>query len=205
MKIKKTLAVILTVVMLVLPLAVFSAAEGEMWEITSYAWQSDYSNGDPFCADGLEVYDGMNWYSYNSYPERFSFEPAVVTCAVSEVEVYFDGVLVGTDSVNVGHISDSEVVSFGKNHGCYCAECGKVAYFEEHTVADDGWIPNDDATFLVNETETGICTVCGEKVTRTIDGTAGYLKTFNPEKNPYIIMIIEMIASFISTIKGLAG
>lgn len=205
MKIKKTLAVILTVVMLVLPLAVFSAAEGETWEILSKPYQESYENGDTFCGDGLEIYDGMNWYSYYSEPSRFSFEPAVVTCAVSEIEIYFDGEFVGTTRISVSHISGTDVVSFGKNHGCYCSECGGVAYFEEHTVADDGWVPNDDATFLVNETETGVCTACGEKVTRTIDGTAGYLKTFNPEKNPYIIMIIEMIASFISTIKGLAG
>lgn len=205
MKTKKMLAVMLTVVMLVLPLAVFSAAEGEVWEITNFATQDEYAYGGTYCADGLEIYDGSNWYTYADYSSRFTFEPATLTCAVTEVEIYFDGVLVGVDPVTVSHIPETNVVSFGKNHGCYCTECGKVAYFEDHTVADDGWVPNDDASFLLNETETGFCTLCGEKVVRTIDGTAGYLKTFNPEKNPYIVMIIEMIATFIATIKGLAG
>lgn len=102
------------------------------------------------------------------------------------------------------HTPAEEIVTFGdKYHGHYCVDCGQVADMEEHIIPDENWIPDGNEHFLFNSTETGTCTVCGAKITRTVEESATYTGFLNPEKNPYITMIIEYLSMILNMIKSL--
>lgn len=201
MRTKKTLAILLTAVMLLLPLVVFASAEGTQWSVYTPS-KTNYVNGETIDANGLAVYDGTNTYYYTASPDDFVFVPAVASCGDADITVYYKGVEVGEFNITISHVP-GEISPLNKGaHGIYCSECSQLIKTEKHSVADDAWVPNDDASFLRNETETGICSLCGETVTREKEGTAGYLTLINEDKNPYIFMVFDMLAGLLASFRN---
>ncbi len=178
MKTKKALAVILTVVMLVMPLAVSSfAADG----IISGPVKTNYTDAEYFNPIGIVIsYDGDE-IAYTPGDSAFRFEPALnelVTVDTTEVVVYYNNAPVGTVTISVDHILD-ELVAIDNGHGKFCIGCGQLHEFEAHNVPE--YIPNDDGGFFTLQTETGVCLDCKAEVTRSIPGSEKFITAFDTE------------------------
>ncbi len=99
------------------------------------------------------------------------------------------------------HTPDTKAVILdGNYHGYYCTDCGKLAEKEEHIIPE--YIPDGNESFLFNSTETGTCSVCGQKVTRTVEGSALFLNIISAEKNPIISQILGFISQILNMIKS---
>lgn len=178
MKTRKALAVLLAVVLLVVPLTLSSFAATE---ITSSAIKTVYNDSEHFNPQGLVISDGTNSIEYSPVDSDFRFDPALdklLTVDTESVRVFYKDEYVGSIDVTVEHVL-GELVSIDNGHGHYCLGCGTLCDFEEHNVEE--YIPNDDAGFFTCQTETGTCTVCGGKVTRSIEGTEKFTQIFDFE------------------------
>lgn len=176
MKTRKALAVLLAVVLLVVPLTLSSFAATT---ITSPAIKTVYNDSEHFNPQGLVISDGTNTIEYSPVNSDFRFDPAIdklLTVDTDSVRVFYKDEYVGSIDVTVEHIL-GELVSIDNGHGHYCLGCGTLCDFEEHNVEE--FIPNDDAGFFICQTETGTCTVCGGKVTRSIEGTEKFDQLFD--------------------------
>ncbi len=99
------------------------------------------------------------------------------------------------------HTPDTTVtVLDGNYHGYYCTDCGKLAVKEEHVIPE--YIPDGNEGFLFDATETGTCSVCGQKVTRAVEGSALFLNIISADKNPIIAQILGFISQILNMIKS---
>ncbi len=213
MRTKKAIAVLLAVVILAVPFAVSSYAAPA---IVTDPIKTAYTDCEYFNPQGLVVQDGEDTIEYSPVDPDFTFVPALNEylsvgtnsegADVNEVfvEVYYKNRYAGSVKITVDHVL-GEVTSLSEaGHGQYCLGCGKVHNYEEHDIPE--YIPNDDGGLIIQQTETGTCTVCGEKVTRSIPGSETFLSIFGGEMTEFEVEIISyfyMIA--VTLIQALAG
>ena len=184
MKTKRLLATVLSVVMLLSVFSVVSFAAGPYtFTLTQGPTKTEYYDNERFDPSGISVTvtDSTGATVENvSYPsERFSFSVNLSKKLAEEtetVDVYLDGALVATVPVTVDHKYEKNTSLGSTKHGTKCFGCGYVDpdSMEEHTYDDTAWTPNDDSTFVRDNTESNFCLVCNHEIKREIDGSAGY-------------------------------
>lgn len=227
MKTKKALAVILAVVMLVLPLAVSSFAATENALVTN-STKTTYNDTEFFNPQGLVILVNGVEIAYAPTNAKFRFEPALnelLTVETTEVAIYYDNLFVTTAPVTVEHIL-GDVTEVGNGHGQYCLGCGTLHNFEKHYDYSAGkdanlyepeegdydyvgnWIPNDDASLFLPQTETGTCSVCNAEITRNIPGSARFDTIFDEEalaplEGTILFYISTILISLIEMFAGL--
>ena len=186
MKTKRLLATVLSVIMLLSVFSVIALAVGPYtFTLTQGPSKVEYYDYERFDPSGISVTvtDStgavVETVSYSSYPERFSFSVNLskkLTVDVTEVEVKLDGAVVANVPVTVNHKYEENTSLGSTKHGTKCFGCGYVVpdSMEEHTYDDTAWTPNDDSTFVRDNTESNFCLVCNHEIKREIDGSAGY-------------------------------
>ncbi len=184
MKTKRLLATVLSVVMLLSVFSVISLAAGPYtFTLTQGPTKTEYYDNERFAPSGITVNvtdsTGASVETL-SYPnDRFSFSVNLtkkMTVDTTSVDVYLDGALVETIPVTVSHKYEENTSLGSTKHGTKCFGCGYVDpdSMEEHTYDDTAWTPNDDGTFVRDNTESNFCLVCNHEIKREIDGSAGY-------------------------------
>lgn len=141
--------------------------------------QKVYTDSDMFNPTGLSLKIGSETVVYPTNKEHFSFTvPTDKTLTVDEnsatqnVIVYYDGVEKGSFEITVTHNFEAIVqLEGGTMHGQFCKGCGQLGSVDQCANHVTEWIPNGDAGFLKQESETGTCAICGGKVTRNIPKT----------------------------------
>lgn len=207
MRIKKAIAVLLAVIVLALPLAVVSFAAPA---IISGPDKTAYTDLEKFDPHGIVISDGEKEIAYSAAEEKFSFVPGlnelltVNEMGETKVDVYYDNRYVGSVMVTVDHVL-GDVVSLGDaGHGQYCLGCGTVHNFEEHDIPE--FIPNDDGGLIIQQTQTGKCTVCEAEITENIPGSEKFLSIFGGEMTELEGTIIGYVYTIlVSLIQALAG
>ena len=184
MKTKRLLATVLSVVMLLSVFSVISLATGPYtFTLTQGPSKVEYYDYERFDPTGISVTVTDSTGSLVetvSYPnERFSFSVNLtkkMTVDTVSVDVYLDGALVENVPVTVNHKYEENTSLGSTKHGTKCFGCGYVVpdSMEEHTYDDTAWTPNDDSTFVRDNTESNFCLVCNHEIRREIDGSAGY-------------------------------
>ncbi len=186
MKTKRLLATVLAVVMLLSVFSVISLAAGPYtFTLTQGPTKTEYYDYEKFDPTGINVTitneSGAYVESvpYSSYPDRFQFSVNLskkLTVDVTDVEIILDGVVVATVPVTVNHKYEENTSLGSTKHGTKCFGCGYVVpdSMEEHTYDDTAWTPNDDSTFVRDNTESNFCLECNHEIKREIDGSAGY-------------------------------
>ncbi len=229
MKTRKTLAVLLALVMLVVPFAVSSYAAPAATIVTS-ADVIAYTDIEYFNPHGLVVNDGTNDIVYTPSNKDFSFVPALnepLTTETTEINVFYKNVACGSIAITVGHTLTGKLEHIGNGHGEYCLGCGQLFNFARHTIdvpGDPGSmvfdhvifndeffkaeniIPNDDGGFFVPQTQTGTCDVCNGKETINIPQSEKFLTIFGNEMTGLeadIVLYFYQIA--VSLIQMLVG
>lgn len=227
MKMKKAIAVLLTVVMLVATFSLCASAAGSV-TIVGNPIKTVYKDSEFFNPQGLAVNDGTGDIYYTPDNEDFRFSPAlneflsVDTSNVSEgeiygssqtstqtIKVYYQNAYVGDVTVTVSHDVDTTIYDCeGYYHGHYCKGCAK--FLDKESCADNvaEWIPNDDQGLIKNQTETGKCTVCGNAVTRQIDHSDGFTgilignfpwtDTENEIINYFYMIVVSLVNALLS-------
>ncbi len=207
MKTKKIISVLLVCFMLLSVVSVSAfAAEYYSTSIFKEPYTTFYTDAETFDPSGLVITyalstNGVNMNeNYSAGSPKFSFSiPLDKTLSVSDtsVTVYYDGVECGSVQITVTHASAAKWTSASDTqHGHVCAGCGEIIDLEDHSFSP--WVPNDDARFLIPETETAHCTVCGAEFTREIAGTEGYLSVF--AEYPTLATLIGFISLIVKTI-----
>ncbi len=224
MKTKKALAVLLAVVMLVMPLAVFSFAATS--EIVTKPLKTAYNDSEHFNPQGLVILVDGNNIVYTPADTKFRFDPELdelLSVETTSIDVYYSNELVANIPVTVEHIL-GELTAVGNGHGKYCLGCGSLHEFENHYDYSQGdpdkyepsagdydyvveWIPNDDGGIFVPQTTTGRCSVCDAEVTRNIPDSETFLSIFEGETmsgmESMILSFFNMIV--VSLIQMLVG
>lgn len=187
MKTKRLLATVLSVVMLLSVFSVISLAAGPYtFTLTQGPTKTEYYDYERFDPSGIvvEIKDSTGatvetvYYS-SSVSNRFNFSVNLskkLTVDVTEIEVKLDGTVVANVPVTVNHKYEENTSLGSTKHGTKCFGCGYVVpeSMEEHTYDDTAWTPNDDSTFVRDNTESNFCLVCNHEIKREIDGSAGY-------------------------------
>lgn len=204
MKTKKALAVILAVVMLVMPLAVSSFAANT---ILTSPEKTSYNDSEHFNPQGLSILVGTDLVVYSPTDAKFRFDPALdelLTVDTTEIAVYYNNEFIGKVPVTVDHIL-GELVAINNGHGHYCLGCGVLHDFDAHTVTN--WVPNDDGGLIVQQTQTGTCTVCGAKVTESIPNSEGFLNVFGDMtelEGTIVFVFYSVIVSLVQMLVGIS-
>ncbi len=173
MKIKRTVAILLVAVMLLVPVSVSVFAADPI--MTAGSIKVAYKDTEYFNPQGIEVDDNGTVVAYTPGNEDFFFVPALdehLTADTTEVAVYYKNRQVGSVSITVEHIWGEIKYLDNNYHGRFCLGCGVVEERLAHNVSE--FIPNDDGGFFTDQTETGICLDCGEKITQDIPGTSRF-------------------------------
>jgi hypothetical protein len=187
MKTKRLLATVLSVVMLLSVFSVISLAAGPYtFALTKGPEKTEYYDYERFDPSGIviEITDSTGatvetvYYS-NSLNNRFTFSVDLskkLTVDVTEIEVKLDGAVVANIPVTVNHTYEENTSLGSTKHGTKCFGCGYVDpdSMEEHTYDDTAWTPNDDSTFVRDNTESNFCLKCNHEIKREINGSAGY-------------------------------
>lgn len=211
MKTKRLLATILAVVMLFSVVSVVSLAGGPYtFALTTPPSTVEYYDYEKFDPSGIvvTVTDSTGalvetvYYS-SSIANRFKFSPKLnetLTVDVTAVDVYLDGALVASVPVTVNHRFEENVSLGSTKHATRCAGCGYVIpdSMEEHVYDDTAWTPNDNQTFVKDNTESNFCLVCNHEIRREIDGSAGYDVEFGEYQflhdiMTYIDLLLDLI------------
>ena len=186
MKTKRLLATVLAVVMLLSVFSVISLAAGPYtFTLTQGPTKTEYYDYEKFDPTGINVTitDASGAYvesvAYSLYPLRFEFSVDLskkLTVDTTEIEVKLDGAVVANIPITVNHKYEENTSLGSTKHGTKCFGCGYVIpdSMEEHTYDDTAWTPNDDSSFLRDNTESNFCLECNHEIKREIDGTAGY-------------------------------
>ena len=102
--------------------------------------------------------------------------------------------------VTVNHRFEENVSLGSTKHATRCAGCGYVVpdSMEEHVYDDTAWTPNDNQTFVKDNTESNFCLVCNHEIRREIDGSAGYDVEFGEYQflhdiMTYIDLLLDLI------------
>ena len=214
MRTKKAIAVLLAVVILAMPFAVVSFAADPT--IVAQPLKTQYTDCEYFNPQGIVVeYEGEE-IPYSPIDPDFAFSPALneyLTVAVNGdgedlptnfVEVYYKNKFVGTVEIEVSHVLGEVTYLSEAGHGQYCLGCGKVHNYDAHSIPE--FIPNDDGSLFIAQTQTGTCEICNGKVTESIPGSEGFQYIFGGEMTDFestIIGYFYMIA--VTLIQALAG
>lgn len=193
MKTRKILAVLLVVAVLAISMTVMASAAD--YSVYSNPTKSTYTDNECFDPTGLVVSDGYTNVDYATEYQYFTFSVELdekLDIYTTEIEVFYKGQTCGTVSINVGHAGGEITQINNHHHGQICEGCGGVCKNEEHNVTF--WVPNGDAGLVTSETETGTCTVCGDTVSRYIEGTATFTTIFAD------IEILQTILGLVMTI-----
>ncbi len=186
MKTKRLLATVLSVIMLLSVFSVISLAAGPYtFTLTQGPTKVEYYDNERFDPSGIivTVTDAtgatVETVSYSAGDVRFSFSVNLskkITVDTTTVDVYLDGALVQSVPVTVQHKFEENTSLGSTKHGTKCFGCGYVDpdSMEEHTYDDTAWTPNNDSTFVRDNTESNFCLVCNHEIKREIDGSAGY-------------------------------
>ncbi len=178
MKAKKTLAVLLVAVMLLMSVCVsVNAANGT---ITANPVKTAYTDCEFFNPQGLEVeFDGET-ITYNPNDTKFAFIPALndhLSADVTAIDVYYDNVKVGSVAITVAHVWGDTTYLDNNFHGQYCLGCGTVKERLSHNVTE--FIPNDDGGLFIQQTQTGACVDCHAEITQPIPGSENFDSIFD--------------------------
>ena len=185
MKTKRLLATVLSVVMLLSVFSVISLAAGPYtFTLSQGPSKTEYYDYERFDPKGIAVTvtdaNGMIVETiYYSEDSRFSFSVDLarpLTADTTAVDVYIDSALVASVPVTVNHKYEENTSLGSTKHGTKCAGCGDVIpnTMDEHSYDDTAWTPNEESSFLRDNTESNFCLVCNHEIKREIDGSAGY-------------------------------
>jgi hypothetical protein len=199
MKTRKIIALVMAIALLAMSMTTVAFAE-EAEEETATAYtifsqqaKRNFTDMEYFNPEGIVIQDaaGVNIQYATDY-QYFTFSVELdqpLTVYMTEVEVFYKGESCGFTPITVTHAGGEIVPVNNHSHGQICAGCGQICKNESHSVPY--WVPNDDAGLLTSETETGTCSVCGDTVSRYIDGTATY---------PQIFATSEILVSLLSLV-----
>ena len=200
MKTRKILALVMAIALLAVSMTVVAAAEDEAAETvyTLYVFPNKKVYTDVECFDPTDLVvtdvNGVQ-YAYETDYQYFTFSVELdqpLTVYMSEIEIFYKGESCGALPITVGHAGGEIVPVNNHSHGQICEGCGSICKNENHAVPY--WVPNGDAGLLTSETETGTCTVCGDTVSRYIEGTATYPTIFaNSEILVSLLSLVSMI------------
>ena len=208
-KTKRLLATVLSVVMLLSVFSVISLAAGPYtFNLSQGPYKVEYYDYERFEPDGIYVTvtdaTGATVETvYYSAGGRFSFSVDLsrpLTVETTAIDVYLDGALVASVPVTVNHKLEENTSLGSTKHGTRCAGCGYVDpdSMEEHYYDDTAWTPNEDSTFVRDNTESNFCLACNHEITREIDGSAGYDIEFGEYQFLHDIMIyIDLLLDLI--------
>lgn len=227
MKAKRTLAVLLVAIMLIVPFATSASAASVSLvsgpTITAYK-DTEYFNphGIVVSVDGVEV-------TYSPDNDSFKFVPALdelittadvvmadannaavdengYTLYTADVAIYYDEQLVATVTVDVTHDWGKTTYYDNNYHGRNCKGCGIVdtLTLTNHNV--EQYIPNDDGGLFIEQSETGTCKDCNTEITRKIPGTNKFNSIFSGEYTETESTILTYLSTILVTlIQVLAG
>lgn len=210
MKTRKILALVMAIAILAVSMTVVASATEEVpasaYQIhtkpTKPTSDNPYTDADCFDPTGLVISDGSTNISYDTDEQYFTFmingqeykEDQPLTVYVTEVEVLYKGESCGFVDIAVGHKgSDKKIPINNTHHGEICEVCGLTCKNEVHTV--EYWTPNGDASLIMDETESGECSVCGDRVSRYIPGTATYITAF--AEVDILVTILGLVSSIV--------
>ncbi len=206
MKTRKILALVMAIALLAVSMTVVASAEEAAERPTSvYTIQNTpnltYTDADCFNPAGLTISDGSTTISYDTDSQFFTFSVAddqPLTVYMTQIEVFYKGESCGFLDIVVKHLgsADGEIVYINNHHhGQICDVCGVTCYNESHEEFVDYWVPNGDASLLVNETESGHCSKCDTRVSHYIEGTATYVTAF--AEVDILVTILGLVASIV--------
>lgn len=203
MKTRKILALVMAVALLAISMTVVAFAEEEERVSAFQVYDEPTKNEEGFtdaeCFDpsGLTISDGSTTIAYDTDSQYFTFSVELdqpLTVFITEIEVKYKGESCGFVPVVVRHHATGEFIPQNNHHHVkICDVCGVTCYNEEHTV--EYWVPNGDASLIKSETESGFCTVCGDRVSRYIPETATYQTAF--AEIPILVTILGLVASIV--------
>lgn len=193
MKTRKILALLMAIALIAVPMSVMASAAGS---VTAAPTKITYTDIECFDPTGLVIKDSSGaTVSYATDYQYFTFSVELdekLTIYMTEIEVFYKGESVGFVQITVDHAGGEITPVNNHSHGQICEGCGVICKNEDHDV--EYWVPNDDAGLLTSETETGTCSVCGDTVSRYIEGTATYSNVFATSE------ILVLLLSFVSMI-----
>lgn len=183
MKTRKILALVMAIALLAVSMTIVASAEDErpdsIYQVYTQPIKINYTDLECIDPAGLVVSDGTTNIAYDTDYQYFTFSVEAdqpLTVYMTEIEVFYKGESCGFMPITVTHAGGEIVPVNNHGHGQICAGCGVICKNENHSVPY--WVPNGDASLLTSETETGTCSVCGDTVSRYIEGTATYTTIF---------------------------
>ncbi len=215
MKAKKALAVLLVAVMLLATLSFGASAADEA--IVSGPIKTAYTDCEYFNPQGLVITIDGKEIPYSPIDDNFKFVPGLnekLTVGTS-VDVYYKVVIdvdktaeikVGSIPVEVSHVWGEYTYLDNNYHGKRCLGCAIIdeTTFTAHNVKE--YIPNDDGGLFIEQTKTGVCEDCHEKITVNIEGSHKFESIFtgNLTKTEELIKyIIDVV--LVSLVQMLVG
>lgn len=193
MKTRKILALVMAIALLAVSMSVVASAAGS---ITATPTKITYTDIECFDPTGLVILDSTGaQISYETDYQYFTFSVELdekLTIYMTEIEVFYKGESVGFVQITVDHAGGEITPVNNHGHGQICKGCGVICKNEDHDVPY--WVPDDNAGLLTSETETGTCSICGDTVSRYIEGTATYPNVFATSE------ILVLLLSFVSMI-----
>lgn len=179
MKTRKILALVMAIALLAVSMSVVASAAGT-YTVLFEQNKKTFTDIECFDPTGLVIADANNTQiKYSTEQQYFTFSVELdepLTVYMTEVEVFYKGESAGFVQITVDHAGGEITPINNHHHGQICEGCGVICKNTAHNVKY--WVPNDDAGLLTSETETGTCLVCGDTVSRYIDGTATYPQVF---------------------------
>ncbi|MBO7178915.1 MAG: hypothetical protein J6V78_01125 [Clostridia bacterium] len=196
MKTRKILALVMAIALLAVSMTVVAAAADGDYSLYVHPNKKAYTDAECFDPTGLSIIDlSGNQITYETDYQYFTFSVDLdeqLTIYMTEVEIFYKGDSCGVLPITVTHAGGEIVPVNNHTHGQVCEGCGVVCKNENHRVSF--WVPNNDAGLLTSETETGTCLVCGDTVSRYIEGTATYTTIFaSSEILVSLLSLVSMI------------
>ena len=209
MKTRKILALVMAIALLAVSMTVVASAEEER-PVSAYSIYTmptkptdddPYTDADCFDPAGLVISDGSTNISYDTDHQYFTFSVDLdqpLTIYTTEIEVFYKGESCGFIDITVGHAGSAEgkiIYINNHDHGQICDVCGVTCKNDSHEDYVEYWVPNGDASLLINETESGYCSECGTRVSRYIEGTATFSTAF--AEVDILVTILGLVSSIV--------
>ncbi len=134
-------------------------------------------------ATGDVTYSAANAHMFTTNPAK----DETLTIDDKEIVTYFFGKKLTTLPITVEHDWSQYPVSITTDkytatkpgfHAIVCNGCGETHTAEAHVVDPNGWVSNEDSTFVKNGTASQPCQVCGATLTKDVLGSADYNESF---------------------------